>query len=77
MAVDIAGLLVNEDSKECIDDLIQNSLKIYVPMLCETRWSARVVKLSSILSKYKAIYQVYMLKLLMQILEVMPYLIPS
>ena len=76
---DIASLLVNEDSEELSDDFIQNSVKRCVPKLCETRWSARVVTLSSIISKYKAIlhFKIYMLKLLMRILEVMPYLIPS
>ena len=73
VAVDIASFLANEGSEERSDDLIQTLVKIYVPKLCETRWPAGVVTLSSILSKYKAIYQVYMLKLLMQILEVIPY----
>ena len=37
------------------DELLKASVKKQVPKLCETRWSARVMTLSSVMSKYKAI----------------------
>ena len=36
--------------------LVLKSVKRQVPKLCETRWSARVTTLSSVIAKYKAIY---------------------
>lgn len=39
------------------DALIRRSAGKQVPNLCETRWSARVATLSSVIAKYKAIYR--------------------
>lgn len=39
------------------DALIRRSAGKQVPKLCETRWSARVATLSSVIAKYKAIYR--------------------
>ncbi len=53
---DISDLFVIEGSEETSDMFVQKSANRSVPKLCETRWSARVVTLSSMISKYKAIY---------------------
>lgn len=77
---DISDLLVDTDSEEIDNVYIKRSSEKYVPKLCETRWSARVVTLSSIISKYKAIllalYDI-MLKALIVMLELMPKLMPN
>ena len=36
------------------DKMVQESSSRQVPMLCETRWSARVATLSSVMAKYHA-----------------------
>ena len=44
------------EEQEETDKLVLKSVKRQVPKLCETRWSARVTTLSSVVKKYKAIY---------------------
>ena len=39
-----------------MDKLVLGAAKRQVPKLCETRWSARVSTLSSVMAKYKAIH---------------------
>ena len=51
---DVANLPPEE--QEETDKLVLKSVKRQVPKLCETRWSARVTTLSSVIAKYKAIY---------------------
>lgn len=59
---DIASIVVGDaadlplEEQEETDKLVLNSVKKQVPKLCETRWSARVTTLSSVIAKYKAIY---------------------
>lgn len=53
---DISDLVATEESEEVCDVLVQNSANRSVPKLCETRWSARVVTVSSVISKYKSIH---------------------
>ncbi len=61
LSEDISGLVTGddnlpEDEQELSDTLIRGSVSKQVPKLCETRWSAHVATLSSVLAKYKAIY---------------------
>jgi len=44
------------EEQEETDKLVLGAVKKQVPKLCETRWSARVSTLSSIIAKYKAIH---------------------
>ncbi len=55
---DISSLIVEtEDAEVDIPSrLVKESSSRQVPRLCETRWSARVSTLSSVIAKYKAIY---------------------
>ena len=57
---DISSLLIDQDvlpnDMNESDRLITKSSAKQVPKLCETRWSARVQTLSSVITKYKAIY---------------------
>ena len=59
---DIASIVVGDvanlppEEQEETDKLVLKSVKRQVPKLCETRWSARVTTLSSVIAKYKAIY---------------------
>ncbi|XP_062511260.1 zinc finger MYM-type protein 1-like [Corticium candelabrum] len=46
----------HEKTSKLSDTLIRKSSSRQVPVLCETRWSARLATLSSVLAKYKAIY---------------------
>ncbi|XP_062521172.1 zinc finger MYM-type protein 1-like [Corticium candelabrum] len=48
--------LEQEETSKLSDTLIRKSSARQVPVLCETRWSARLARLSSVLAKYKAIY---------------------
>ena len=50
---DISDLVVDDaDSDELSDCFVKRAKNRTVPKLCETRWSARVVTLSSFISKY-------------------------
>lgn len=54
---DISNLLVDEeDDNDLSEKLIRSSCEKSVPRLCTTRWTSRVVTLSSVIAKYKAIY---------------------
>ena len=59
---DIASIVVGDvanlppEEQEETDKLVLKSVKRQVPKLCETRWSACVTTLSSVIAKYKAIY---------------------
>ena len=59
---DISNIVVGDatdlppEEQEETDKLVLNSVKKQVPKFCETRWSARVATLSSVIAKYKAIY---------------------
>ena len=44
------------EEQEEADKLVLRSTNKQVPKLCETRWSARVITLSSVMAKYKAIF---------------------
>ena len=44
-----------EEDSELADKLVVGSKQKQVPRLCETRWSARVTTLSSVIAKYRAI----------------------
>ena len=53
---DICDLVTeNQGGEEPGNDFLQRAETKAVPKLCETRWSARVITLSSFISKYKAI----------------------
>ena len=57
---DISSLVTGDDSlsqeeQELSDQLIREAVGKQVPKLCETRWSALVATLSSVMAKYKAI----------------------
>ena len=45
-----------EDDNDLSEKLIRSSCEKSVPRLCTTRWTSRVVTLSSVIAKYKAIY---------------------
>ena len=58
---DISSLVTGDDSlpedeQELSDQLIRGAVAKQVPKLCETRWSAQVATLSSVMAKYKAMY---------------------
>ena len=54
---DISELIIEEqEGEEPSNDFLQWTKNEAVPKLCETRWSARVITLSSFISKYKAIH---------------------
>lgn len=59
---DISSIVVGDaadlppEEQEETDKLVLGSVRKQVPKLCETRWSARVTTLSSVIAKYKAIY---------------------
>ena len=58
---DISSLVTGDDSlpedeQELSDQLIRGAVGKQVPKLCETRWSAQVATLSSVMAKYKAMY---------------------
>ena len=59
---DIANIVVGDatdlpaEEQEETDKLVLNAVKRQVPKLCETRWSACVSTLSSVMAKYKAIH---------------------
>lgn len=56
---DISDVIVDdslpEEDRELADKLVVGSKQRQVPRLCETRWSARVTTLSSVIAKYRAI----------------------
>lgn len=55
---DISELIMEQEGEEpsIANDFLQRAKNKTVPKLCETRWLARVITLSSFISKYKAIY---------------------
>lgn len=57
---DISSLVTDDslpkEEQELTDQLVREAVGKQVPKLCETRWSARVTTLSSVMAKYKAIY---------------------
>ena len=56
---DISSLIIGDeedDPLELPDRLVKQSRGRQVPTLCETRWSARVTTLSSVIAKYRALH---------------------
>ena len=56
LKTDISEIFVGDDENDVSDTLFKESSSRQVPKLCETRWSARVTTLSSVIAKYHAIY---------------------
>ena len=62
MSDDISKLIIGENTdlpeeeQEEADKMVLGTAKQQVPKMCETRWSARLATVSSVIAKYKAIH---------------------